>query len=171
MSNRENKNNLNKIILNKINLKSIIDVINKKNSFIKRQLWALNPEKIGIKYNLTNTTSSKKLKEYNILEKKIGNSLIRETNNKQWTTKLGEQLVADTLKKMGKIVSKPKKIQKYLPDLETPEYIYEVKTRSWTTPGTAGEKVLGTPIKYSEIPKLYGKPLIIICVGLNNGGP
>ena len=39
-----------------------------------------------------------------------------------------------------------------------------MKTRSWTTSGTAGEKVFGVPYKYAEIPKLYGKPLKIVCV-------
>ena len=43
-------------------------------------------------------------------------------------------------------------------------YIYEVKTRNWTTSGTAGEKVLGTMYKYSDIPIIYKKPLKIVCV-------
>ena len=51
-----------------------------------------------------------------------------------------------------------------MPDWETDKYIYEVKTRNWTTSGTAGEKVLGVMYKYSEIPELYGKPLKIVCV-------
>jgi hypothetical protein len=42
--------------------------------------------------------------------------------------------------------------------------MYEVKTRNWTTTGTAGEKVLGVMYKYSDIPDLYGKPLKIVCV-------
>ena len=55
--------------------------------------------------------------------------------------------------------------KKYSPDLECDEYVYEVKGRSWSTPGTAGEKILGVPLKYGEVPKLYGKPLRIILVG------
>lgn len=42
--------------------------------------------------------------------------------------------------------------------------IYEVKTSNWWVDGTAGEKVLGTFIKYQDIPELYGKPLKIVCV-------
>ena len=42
--------------------------------------------------------------------------------------------------------------------------IYEVKTSNWTISGTAGEKVLGTMYKYSDIPKFYKKPLKIICI-------
>lgn len=33
------------------------------------------------------------------------------------------------------------------------------------TPGTAGEKILGVPLKYGELPRLYKKPLQIILVG------
>ena len=39
-----------------------------------------------------------------------------------------------------------------------------MKTHTWCTTGTAGEKILGVPFKYSELPRLYGKPLKIICV-------
>ena len=48
--------------------------------------------------------------------------------------------------------------------METDDAIWEVKTRNWNTPGTAGEKVLGVPYKYSDIPRLYGKPLKIVLV-------
>ena len=30
---------------------------------------------------------------------------------------------------------------------------------------TAGEKILGSPFKYADIPQLYGKPLKILCMG------
>ena len=39
-----------------------------------------------------------------------------------------------------------------------------MKTSNWWVPGTAGEKVLGTFIKYQNIPEFYGKPLRIVCV-------
>ena len=39
----------------------------------------------------------------------------------------------------------------------------EVKSRSWCTTGTAGEKVR-VPYKYADIPNLYNKPLMIVCV-------
>jgi hypothetical protein len=55
--------------------------------------------------------------------------------------------------------------KKYDPDLECDEYVYEVKGRSWSTPGTAGEKILGVPLKYGELPRLYKKPLKIVLVG------
>ena len=68
------------------------------------------------------------------------------------------------LEKIGKIVKRPEKKNHYLPDWETDDAIWEVKTRNWNTPGTAGEKVLGVPYKYSDIPRLYGKPLKIVLV-------
>ena len=90
--------------------------------------------------------------------------IINDTNNKQWTTKLGENLVKDVLERTGRTVSRPKKKEHYQPDWETEDAIWEVKTRNWTVEGTAGEKVLGTMYKYSDVPLLYGKPLIIVCV-------
>lgn len=95
----------------------------------------------------------------------INNKLFNKTSNTvNWTTILGEYLVKKTLEDAGQKVTKPKSINGYKPDWETEEYIYEVKTRNWTTTGTAGEKVFGVPYKYSDIPRLYGKPLKIVCV-------
>ena len=93
-----------------------------------------------------------------------GSSMINSINNKQWTTKLGEELVRDVLINRGKNPIRPVGRAHFRPDWETDEFIYEVKTRTWTTSGTAGEKVLGTPYKYADIPILYGKPLKIVCV-------
>tara|TARA_Y100000385_G_C13031628_1_gene611019 strand:+ start:654 stop:1193 length:540 start_codon:yes stop_codon:yes gene_type:complete len=100
-----------------------------------------------------------------LLEKKWGNEMINQTDNGQWTTKLGEQLVKEVLENKGETVIRPISKNGYRPDWETKSHIVEVKTRCWTCPGTAGEKILGVPWKYSDIPKLYGKPLMIICVG------
>lgn len=97
-------------------------------------------------------------------EKEWGNKMIGQKGNGNWTTRLGEDLVRDTLKELGKNPRKPKSIGGYLPDWETDDAIWEVKTRSWTVSGTAGEKVLGTMFKYAQVPELYGKPLRIVCV-------
>ena len=43
--------------------------------------------------------------------------------------------------------------------------IIEAKTQTFYTDGTAGEKILGCPFKYAEIPDLYEKPLKILCMG------
>jgi len=97
-------------------------------------------------------------------EKEWGNLQIGQVGNGQWTTRLGEQLVHDTLAVRGENPRKPQKRGGFLPDWETDKYIYEVKTSNWNVSGTAGEKVLGTWIKYQNIPDLYDKPLRIVCV-------
>ena len=77
---------------------------------------------------------------------------------------MGEKLVYDVLALRGENPRKVEKKNGFLPDWETDEYMYEVKTSNWWVSGTAGEKVLGTWIKYQTIPELYGKPLRIVCV-------
>lgn len=122
--------------------------------------------------SLKNTESEKKLKESKKIEKKWGNEVIHKKESKQWTTILCQDLVMEALILLGRAnVKKTKKIKsslrakKYDPDLECDQYVYEVKGRSWSTPGTAGEKILGVPLKYGEVPRLYKKPLQIVLVG------
>lgn len=124
------------------------------------------------KVSLKNTENEKKLKEAKEVEKEWGNKIIETVDGKQWTTVLCQTLVMEALIRLGrKNVRKtsPKKgtlrNKKYDPDLECDDYVYEVKGRSWCTPGTAGEKILGVPLKYGELPRLYKKPLQIILVG------
>jgi len=92
--------------------------------------------------------------------------------NNQWTTKLCENLVEEAMnrlerKNVKKTTQKSGLIRtkKYSPDLECDDFVYEVKGRSWTTTGTAGEKILGVPMKYGEVPRVYEKPLQIVLVG------
>jgi len=122
--------------------------------------------------SLKNTESEEKLKKSKEIEKKWGNKAIKAINKKQWTTLLCQDLVLEALIKLGrKNVRKTKPMKSsvrdktYDPDLECDDYVYEVKGRSWCTPGTAGEKILGVPLKYGELPRLYKKPLQIILVG------
>ena len=124
--------------------------------------WAMIPYKDGTTYRGINKSQRN---EANRTEKIWGNEMLGTTNNNQWTTKLGEYLVKDILELSGRKPKRPKKISGYNPDWETDNFIWEVKTRNWTTTGTAGEKVFGVPYKYSDVPKLYGKPLRIVCVG------
>ena len=100
----------------------------------------------------------------NILENKWGNLIFKTKNKTQWSSKIGEFIVSECLLQKGIQVYKPEIINHYRPDLETNKFIYEIKTRNWTTVGTAGEKVYGVPYKYSDIPRLYSKPLRIVCV-------
>lgn len=102
---------------------------------------------------------------YNKKEKEWANTLLDNTKyTGQWTTCLGETLVKEALTILYKNAWRPEKKEGYKPDWETEDAIYEVKTRNWTTSGTAGEKILGTPYKYSDIPLYYKKPLYIVCV-------
>lgn len=137
-----------------------------------------NPEVIRWCYegitdvSLMNTESEKKLKESKDVEQAWGNSVIKTIGGKQWTTVLCQDLVMEALIRLGRTnVRKTQQIKSsirdknYDPDLECDDYVYEVKGRSWSTPGTAGEKILGVPLKYGELPRLYKKPLQIILVG------
>lgn len=105
-------------------------------------------------------------------EDKWGDSVISGNGGGQWSTKLCQDLTQEALIRLGRKnvrKSKPTKstlrTKRYQPDLECDNYVYEVKGRSWTTSGTAGEKILGVPLKYGELPRLYKKPLQIILVG------
>ena len=57
-----------------------------------------------------------------------------------------------------------RKLHGYHPDIETDDFVYEVKGQRYFMGGTASEKVLGVPYKYADIPEIYGKPLKIVCV-------
>lgn len=122
--------------------------------------------------SLKNESDAKRLEKSRKEEMRWGNKIMGRTGLKQWTSKFCEDLVAEGLNLLGrKNVKKtgPKRAtlrkKRYAPDLECDEYVYEVKGRSWCTTGTAGEKILGVPLKYGEVPKLYKKPLQIILVG------
>jgi hypothetical protein len=154
---------LNQFYLIKIEPSKILRIIYKKTmTSITKQ--------IEVNYNEIKEWALKKpeqfnCKEGNIKEKLWGNNIICDKNNNQWTTSLGEYLVHYVLTiKNGKPPRRAKKKNNYCPDWETDDAIYEVKTRNWTTSGTAGEKVYGTALKYAEINELYSKPLIIVCV-------
>jgi len=86
--------------------------------------------------------------------------------DKQWTNKFGEHVCEEIYVLHGKVVIKPAKKEHYQPDLEVDDAIIEAKAQTFYTSGTAGEKILGVPFKYAEIPKLHGgKPLKIVCMG------
>lgn len=85
--------------------------------------------------------------------------------DKQWTNCFGEHICEEIYNLLGKDVSKPMNKEHHQPDLEIDDAIIEVKTGTFYTNGTAGEKILGVPNKYSEIPELYNKKLYIVCFG------
>jgi len=108
--------------------------------------------------------------KYKILEDKWGQEMMKMRRpdlsmDKQWTNRFGEYICEEIYTLLGKVVSKPVKKENKQPDLETDDDILEAKTQTFYTSGTAGEKILGCPFKYAEIPDLYGKPLKILCIG------
>jgi len=108
--------------------------------------------------------------KYKILEDKWGQTILKLRRpdlklDKQWTNKFGEHICEEIFTLLGKNVSKPVKKENYQPDTEVEDAIVEAKTGTFYTGGTAGEKILGCPFKYAEIPDLYGKPLKILCMG------
>ena len=109
-------------------------------------------------------------KKYKVLEDKWGQSLMQMrrpdlNSSGQWTTKFGEYICEELYLLQGYSVSKPVKKENYEPDHETEDFILEAKTQTFYTSGTAGEKIMGTAFKYTDIPELYGKPLKIVCMG------
>ena len=85
--------------------------------------------------------------------------------DKQWTNKFGEHIIEELYMLINKPINKPNKINHLQPDLDSEDFIIEVKTQTYYTTGTASEKILGTPYKYADIPTLYNKPLKIVCIG------
>lgn len=113
------------------------------------------------------TTDEAKLK---VLEDNWGRRMLKLRRpdlklDKQWTNKFGEHLCEEFYMLLGSTVSKPEKKEHFQPDLQTENYIIEAKAGTFHTGGTAGEKILGCPFKYADIPSLYGKPLKIVCMG------
>jgi hypothetical protein len=85
---------------------------------------------------------------------------------KQWSGKLGEYLCEELYEMLGKKVSGTQvKKNGYTLDMETEDFVIEVKTETFRTTGTATEKIPGCPYKYAEVPTLFSKPLKIVCVG------
>ena len=108
--------------------------------------------------------------KYKVLEDKWGQAMLKIRRpdlklDKQWTNKFGEHICEEIYFLLGKVVSKPVKKEHYQPDSEVDDAIVEAKAGTFYTSGTAGEKILGCPFKYAEIPDLYNKPLKILCMG------
>lgn len=113
---------------------------------------------------------SKDNDKYKVLEDKWGQETLRKrrpdlTLDKQWTNKFGEHLCEELCILAGKTPTKPVKKEHFQPDTEVEDSIWEAKAGTYYTIGTAHEKILGCPFKYAEVPRLYSKPLRILCMG------
>ena len=74
----------------------------------------------------------------------------------------GEILVKEYYILKGEFkTDKPEKQGGHDLDLETFKEMIEVKTGSYFTTGTAGEKIYGIFYKYAAVPRLYEKPLLL----------
>ena len=109
-------------------------------------------------------------KNYKIQEDIWGQSIMKNRRpdlklDKQWTNRFGEYICEEIYTLYNKVVTKPVNKEHHQPDLEVDDAIIEAKAQTFFTNGTAGEKILGCPFKYAEIPYLYGKPLKILCIG------
>lgn len=109
-----------------------------------------------------------------LLEDKWGQNILRIRRpdlklNKQWTNKFGEHICEEIyqLLNIGIKPAKKKMFREkgYCLDFETRDFMIEVKTGTYFTSGTAHEKILGCPLKYVDMPSVYGKPIKIICIG------
>lgn len=99
-------------------------------------------------------------------EKNWGNLKMKSKDNKQWTTLFGQSLVKELYSIKGINLVQPVIKDNMKPDWICNDEIIEVKTRTYHTAGTAGEKILGTPIKYAQLLDTYDRNVLnIICVG------
>jgi hypothetical protein len=115
---------------------------------------------------LTNDKKNKKTLEDNWGRTKLNicRPDLKQTT-KQWTGPFGEELCREACVLAGKNISKPVEKNGLRIDWETDDYMIEVKTGTFSTNGTAHEKILGVPYKYADVYELYGKPLKILCIG------
>ena len=158
-----------------INIDEILEVIKKNTDsriILMREreviMWLCGDLSFLPQINKKNKTTDDP--QYKVLEDKWGQETLKKKRpdlklDKQWTNKFGEHLVEEFNYILGKEVSKPINKEHYQPDCEVDDAILEAKAQTFYTSGTAGEKILGCPFKYAEIPELYSKPLKIICMG------
>lgn len=121
-------------------------------------------------------TYSKKDKQR--IENEYGMNLRKEIrpdldeSKKHWTTIVGEQTGRELLLLYNHNILNTEVLVdtysnntfKYKLDFETDSVYVEIKTQTYFTEGTAGEKILGSSIKYADIPLITNKPLHIICI-------
>lgn len=127
------------------------------------------------KYNLGDFLKKKKGNEdkWNMeLMKEIRPDLFtKEHSQSSLFGPFGEKLVKEYCILTGEFTTdKPEKLGGHDLDLETVKEMIEVKTGSYFTSGTAGEKIYGVPWKYADVPRLHKKPLLIILIGKYGSG-
>jgi hypothetical protein len=120
---------------------------------------------------MNNSTSNSKCnsKERLKQEDNWGNGIFNgtfKTDKNQWTTKFSETFVKEVISKLyNEQPQRALKLKNLQPDLETNNFIIEIKFQKYFSTGTAWEKVLGVPLKYSGYPNPKNKKFIIVCCG------
>ena len=104
------------------------------------------------------------------LEDVWGQGVVREIRpdlrlDKQWTNLFGEYLCQEIQVALGKNPFIPVTKEGFHPDVETEDQMVEAKAGTYFTTGTAHEKIAGVFFKYADVPVLYGKPLVVVCLG------
>lgn len=118
----------------------------------------------------TDFDQMKKNKKQNDIEYEMIRECYNTQSRKQWTNEFGEDVVRHVLALLGHDVYPKRPVfthdgQTYVLDIETDKCLVEVKTRNWTTSGTAGEKIAGVPFKYRYVSNESKKPVLIVLVG------
>lgn len=91
----------------------------------------------------------------------------QEEKRKQWTNKFGENLCKEYLQLIGKEnIESQKKKDGSQPDFLTKNEIWEVKTGTYYTSGTAHDKIASVPWNYGgDMKKFEKSALMILCIG------
>ena len=84
---------------------------------------------------------------------------------KKCSKKYGEKTKLLSDRKVHYIKKSTGKKSYYVMDIIEEDTIYECKMRRYTCTGTAGDKILGVPGKYSEVPINTKKPVQIVLFG------
>lgn len=130
--------------------------------------WARHGESLfGSKNAFSHDRTDEREFGQQTLEKYYGKRTINKKGNRdssQWTNKFGEAGVKVALETvLGRELVEQPRFSGCRPDLFDPQEdtIYEVKTQSYTIPGTAGEKIFAVPFKYKKL----GKKIVVILAG------
>lgn len=130
--------------------------------------WSRNGETLfGTRNVFDHTKEDEREFGQSALERYTGSRVMNQTKNiesNQWTTKFGElgaKVVMQAV--LGRTLTSKVSFGPCCPDLYDPasDTCYEVKTQSYSVPGTAGEKIYAVPFKYKKL----GKKVVTILAG------
>jgi hypothetical protein len=96
-----------------------------------------------------------------------GRAAIKRYTNRDlkcWTGTLGEHVVPTLLQAAGHNVVPRRRFGRIHPDVVTTSAVFEIKTQTYRTGGTAGEKIMGVPYKYCNFKEQYGLDVVVVCL-------